>query len=402
MHRAIRPALLLALALPLAAFRPADPPVKPTPFTAEVAAHFSVWDRDSDGALQPDELDALVVDPHLKGASAAAVGVLKSAQRSGKTDLPPITLDYLRTYEQTVADHKTPIPNFDRSYNRAMRRINTAKRDLLVGEQPSLDTCHQGPLGDCYFISVVGAAVARDAASVRDMISAAHDGSFDVAFPDGRRAKVAPLTDAELALTSTSGNEGLWLPVLEKAYGSLRNDSLPEDKQSESATDAIAKGGSTTTTIRLMTGHAVTRLALRPRSPGAPKAAEGAPTPPPPPEPDPETVAKRVDAALPKLRERLAVSMKDHRLVAAGTPKEGNLPPGINPGHAYAVLGFDDSADTIHLWNPHGNTFHPKGEAGLETGYLTKAGHFTMPLADFARVFQGIAFETDKPAPAVR
>src|SRR5215831_10666580 len=93
-------------------------------------------------------------------------------------------------------------------------------------------------------------------------------GSYDVSFPNGKHVHLAALTDAELALTSTTGNDGLWLAMLEKAYGTLRNDSLPEEKQTESTTDAIARGGSTTSTIRLMTGHSVTQVGLRPRQPG--------------------------------------------------------------------------------------------------------------------------------------
>ncbi len=54
----------------------------PTPFTREVESHFATWDRNHDGTLEADELDALVVDTHVKGSAAAAVAALKAAQRS--------------------------------------------------------------------------------------------------------------------------------------------------------------------------------------------------------------------------------------------------------------------------------------------------------------------------------
>jgi hypothetical protein len=82
----------------------------------------------------------------------------------------------------------------------------------------------------------------------------------------------------------------------------------------------------------------------------------------------------------------------------SSTDKGLKLPPGINGKHAYAVLAFDDEAGTVEIWNPHGNTFKPKGEPGIEHGYPTKAGRFTMPLVDFVSVFRAVTIETDAPA----
>ncbi len=410
LHKVLLSTLVLFPVLAIA--RQVEPPVaaKPTPFTTEVLANFNAWDKDSDGVLEPAELDSLVVDSHLTGKPAAAAGVLKAAQRNTKITLPPITVDYLHQYELAVAQKQKPTVNFDRPFTRAVKRISTPAREVLIGEQPTLETCHQGPLGDCYFISVVGAAVVRDPASVMRMISSTPDGSYLVTFGDGRSATVPPLTDAEMALTSSAGQNGLWLPILEKAFGSLRTEALPEEKQSESATDAIAHGGSAAATIRLLTGHTTDRITFRPRSvrapaktdttapapakTDAPPAKPGATTPPPV---DPALLDKHLEETLPKVREHLTASLRDRRLVAAGTPKDGTMPPGVNPSHAYAVLEYNADADTVHLWNPHGNTFKPKGEPGLQHGYPTTGGHFWMPLNDFGHVFNGISFETEKP-----
>ena len=59
-----------------------------------------------------------------------------------------------------------------------------------------------------------------------------------------------------------------------------------------------------------------------------------------------------------------------------------------------AIFGIDAQAGVLHLWNPHGNTFKPKGPAGLEHGYATKGGRFDMPLGDFVATFRGVTFET--------
>jgi hypothetical protein len=88
-------------------------------------------------------------------------------------------------------------------------------------------------------------------------------------------------------------------------------------------------------------------------------------------------------------------------LVTAGTGDE-KLPPGIDPRHAYAVLAYDTEKDTLTIWNPHGNTFPGRGrrmgEPGLENGYPTKAGIFTVSVADVAKIFRGVIIETDEVA----
>ena len=66
--------------------------------------------------------------------------------------------------------------------------------------------------------------------------------------------------------------------------------------------------------------------------------------------------------------------------------------------HDYEGFGFDAGKKEVHLWNPWSNNFSPKGSPGLENGYPTKDGQFTMPLKDFLHVFRGIAHETDQRA----
>src|SRR5436190_23112770 len=94
-----------------------------TPFTREVEKHFDDWDRNRNGTLEASELDVLVIDNDLKGAPAAAVAALKSAQRSGKFELPALTRDYFHDYETQVAAGKKPSPAFDQSFSRGVRRI---------------------------------------------------------------------------------------------------------------------------------------------------------------------------------------------------------------------------------------------------------------------------------------
>ncbi|OWK43731.1 hypothetical protein [Fimbriiglobus ruber] len=72
-------------------------------------------------------------------------------------------------------------------------------------------------------------------------------------------------------------------------------------------------------------------------------------------------------------------------------------PPGIASQHAYGVIGYDAKTDHVTLWNPWGNTFDPKGPAGLKNGYPTKGGVCTMPLMEFVQVYRTLFYETDAP-----
>jgi hypothetical protein len=355
-------------------------------FSDIVHRRFQAWDANGDGKLMPDEVDRLSVDAAWKGDDAAAIATIKLAMRSKKDAIASLSLADLEETSQrpldqdqelalpAVEDAAAKKPDTLQSrYVRAARSIKSAKRDLFLDPTPDLDKLHQGRIGDCFFVSVVGAMVERNPQSVKTMIvSEGGEKGFKVSFGNGKTVTVPPLTDVEYALTSTTGDEGVWLPVLEKAYGAVRAERLPESKRPQSTTDAIARGGSSATSIQYLTGHKTESV----------KLAKGKATAP--------------DTLLATLRTKLTAAAQEHRLMAAGTDAEPGT-PGINGNHAYAILGFDDASGMVHLWNPHGNTFKPKGEPGKMNGYPTKGGRFDVPLAEFATIFRGVAIETEKP-----
>ena len=93
-----------------------------------------------------------------------------------------------------------------------------------------------------------------------------------------------------------------------------------------------------------------------------------------------------------ELRKQLTAAVTDKRLITCGTGK--TTTPGITPNHAYAVLGYDAKTDAIRLWNPHGDSFTPKGTPSLLNGDVRVEGRFSVPLSDFVQQFSGLAFET--------
>lgn len=378
----------------------------PPSFASVVRERFQVWDRDGNGTLSPEELDGLCVNPSISGAEAAAVAALKRVVRSGKYAVPPLTPEGIlnktsaapRTTpnpeaaeradstEQTTGSPLRPV-NFPASFASSLRKIENTPRVLFADDTPDLDKCRQGPLGDCYFVAAVGAFVHRDPSAVKRMLVQLPDGRIRATFGDGRSIEIAPLTDAEIALSGSTGDEGLWLPVLEKALGAMRRDGDPEKFAMETATDAIANGGSSTTIVRMLTGHLTERIVLKRTPRSTTRGPDGKLlTATPVPAADLTALAERV-------RREVGKAIEERRLVTCSTGSEPQ-PPGISGKHAYAVLGFDAQADTLLVWNPHGNTFRPKGDPGLAHGFATSGGMFRIPVADFVQVFRSVGYET--------
>ncbi len=429
---------------------------KKKPVFAEVVTErFDAWDTDDDGTLTAVEIDKACVDGTIKGPEAAAVAALKRIVRSDKYELPALTREYLaklaasdkkdadakaakvdadredsterdsaKTDDTTPTPAPTPRPrtaasnaaklttrpNFQRGFETCLTRIEKSDRSLFKSEgNPTIDHCHQGPLGDCFFVSVVGAAVKRDPSGFKQTVRElpeSEGGGYAVKFGSGKEIKVSELTDAEIAISSTTsdkgGDEGLWLAVMEKAFGTSRMQAMPDRYTTESATDAIAKGGSTATVIRELTGHSTERITLKKRyRPAGLEQYDASKRLLPPPAGSRVVmqIAENPAKLAAKVREKVPAALKAGRIVTTGTSEE-KQPPGISGKHAYAVIAYDQTKDMLTLWNPHGNTYSPRGgkEPGLTAGYPTRAGIFELPVAEFVRIFNGVTIETEKKA----
>jgi hypothetical protein len=51
----------------------------------------------------------------------------------------------------------------------------------------------------------------------------------------------------------------------------------------------------------------------------------------------------------------------------------------------------------VEIWNPHGQSFTPKGPAGLQNGYPTVHGRFHVPLPEAYQFFSSFDFEMSGP-----
>lgn len=339
-------------------------------FAVTVAAHYAKWAAGLPGhRLTPQRIDRLVNDPNVCGDEAAAVAAIHK-QFAAKN--PPNTLDktaLLKPFagSATRPDEVATVVNFEAEFTAFRSHLRSIPREMFATDSPQRTGIRQGHLGDCFVVCGLGELATRHPARLKKMIAAEGDGTYAVTLPGEVKVTVPKLTDAQIALGSTAGKQGLWVNVLEQAVA-IR---LRKSGGSAVAIDAISNGGNPGAVLELLTHHKIEVTRLH------------------------RTGAKR-DEVLAAIRKQLTDAQAHHRMACAGTGKVGPFPPGIASHHAYAVTGFDPAADTVTLWNPWGNTFHPTGPAGPTRGYATKSGKFTMPLKEFEAVFQHLFVETAK------
>jgi hypothetical protein len=361
---------------------------KPTPFPQVVEQNFSQWDINGDGVLSKDEIVAALSIRKIQGKSAAALVAIAKVVRSDKYNLPPLTKDYLvnsplrktksSDEEDDSADDtskpeklNTP-PTFQPLYLAHLKRLQSTSRELFPQNLPSMEAIHQG-LGDCTFISTVGAMVYRDPAAVKAMFSQNDNGFITVHLGDGENIKIF-VTDADIALFTSAETNGLWLTALEKAYRKSLAKTLRSD---DTSTKTLHLDGSdrpniyekfSGPTIEILAGHETRQVKLDGIRPGSPKYTN--------------------------LRQELIAAQSEHRLIKASVAGGHKMVPKIAGEHAYAVLGYDQKQDLVRVWNPWGNTFTPDGPDSIKNGYTTQGGEFDIPLKDFVIVYSEVNFET--------
>ena len=348
-------------------------------FTEVVNENFSQWDINGDGVLSKDEIEAAATNPKNKGEAAAAVATIVHFTRNTKFTLPPLTEKYLtekpvnknRSSEDDLepvesdASESGTIPPFQKAFHNYLRKINQTSRELFPQGSPMFDAVHQGQLGDCPFVSTVGALVYRNPSAVKAMFAEKENGSTIINFGDGQKLNIHNLTDVDIALCSNAGTNGLWLTVLEKAYRrELVATKHPDPKLRPSIYD---KFGPSTLTIEILDGFKTEKVPLK--------------------------KIKAGNEGLSSLRLKMIAALTEKQIVKTGTSKNVKT-RGITPDHAYAVLGFSKDTDSVQVWNPHGQEFHPTGDEGLENGYTTKRGLFSVPLKEFVQIFDDINIET--------
>ena len=331
-----------------------------------VSSYFDTWDLNHDGTLDEKEVALAVENPQTTGEAAAVAAALEGSfhQKKGSTPYPKFTKSYFESTDETLNTLASAV-------RRAESRLRTVSAAALFDPSGiTLEKCKQGALGDCYLIAATGAVITRDPDAVNKMIHWEPEQSkFRVSYGDGYTVDVPALTQGEMAMGGASVSDGLWMRVMEKAWGIRQIQTSKKHSATDEAIDVMGHGGSPRVALEAMTGHKAKsyKLGATPKGPYP---------------------------GLPELRAALEEAFRTHHLVVAGT-RAGVTVPGISSNHAYAITGYDVATDTVQIWNPHVNKFTPKGDVGRVNGYPTEQGHFSMPLADFQAVYSGMSIETD-------
>ncbi|CAN5620203.1 hypothetical protein BH09VER1_BH09VER1_13540 [soil metagenome] len=374
--------LAFALAATLACAATPDSPT----FSHAIQSGFPKWDRDHDGMLSMDEIEWSLASPEIKGADAAALAAMYRATRVKNSPLKaPVAV---ATLEEAASQHaaagknpddeSTDVQNADLagSYARALERISKTPHTLFADKIPHLESFRQGKIGSCFCLAPMAALIYRDPAEVARRFTPEKDG-FTVQLNDHRKVWVTVPTDGEIAISSTTGTDGYWSTVYEKAIGQMRM----EDKGVPGPPLRAATEGSAGKMIGVLTSREFTRFSCSPwRKPDITEEARA--------------------ALLDQLRALLREGTEKHQIMTVGTGTKGVKVPSLSFSHAYAVLGYDAATDCVTIRDPHNQNFTPKGDPGLKNGYVVARGIFHVPLADAVQIMGGFAFEQPVPAKA--
>ena len=341
---------LLAITAPL---------VDAATYQEALTSRFAAWDQNKDMQLSLAEADAAIASLDNKGDHASSAVAIRRTLKKKKTTST--------TLADAIADKDGAM-----FYAAAQKRIATATRTLFVTQPPNPQLIRQGKSGDCFCLAALRTILQRSPAEAMNMIRPNPNGSYAVQIGDKVITTPAP-TDGEIALGANTA-DGLWIVVYEKAVGISR--IKPESKDA-TPFNIVTKGGSAGSMMSTLSRSPIQRWSCKTW-----REAKN----------DPASQTQ----LLSNLRRQLAEACKESRLITGGTdspPKNAPRPPGILFGHGYAILGYDKATDKVHLWNPHGDDFTPKGPEGPQNGYTMHQGESHIPLTELITFFGGFAFQ---------
>lgn len=339
---------------------------KAADFSGRVGCIFDQIDADGDGYLSEADIDQAMLRSDLSPEDAAAVAMLKryrtNLEETSNDEYfdedDGVTRADIAAYQAALADlqqNGTPIPedlaSLEGMFQNSVARVNNTNHQLVAEGGPSLDAIHQGSVGSCSFLSAVGSMIdQKRGQELVDMITPNDDGTYTVTFPGRDPVTVDAPTNAELAYQATSGQNGMWLPILEKAYGRLRDD--------DNVVAADGAPGALRDAIGTLSGNDV--------------------------DVD-DNWATDTDTT----HEKLSAAIAEGRLVTAS--QMGGDFEGIPGGHAYTVTDYDPTTRTVTLRNPWGHGERTDANGNVIHG--PNDGVFTLTLEEFDDIYTDIAYE---------
>jgi hypothetical protein len=323
-----------------------------------VKKNFHQWDRKNGGTLTPEDIDLDLQDARIKGDDAAALAALKLGERAiERRTKQTITFTpaIIAQLEQEAASGKKSFPDYVYYFDWSRKKIASVDRHLFAKGKPHLAAIRQDKTSDCYWLSAVGALAYANPQAIVDMIAANADGSYTVTLPKRDPLHVITPTDAEIAVYSDAGDDGIWLNVLEKACAQTNFTH----REAVEPMDVVAGGGGYSgQAIHLLTGHQVYAIRFH----------------------GPQQKLSPADLKY-QVLAYLSLAFQKHKIVTTG-----------KMNHIYAVVAYDAQHEIVTIWNPQGRSGREKWSDGKK-GPKMEDGFFTVSVDDLIRNFLGILIE---------
>ncbi len=295
-----------------------------------------------------------------------------------------------------------------------------ARAPLFANGLQSVDPTfiRQGALCDCNFLATVASFINQPSGRRKlvDMIKVETDGGYTVTFPGAvvEPVKVAALSPVELSLYAHARNKdgttaGLWLPVLEKAYGEYRiahqdlgahawrclKHGVFEARWTSTPMYpglGASFGSKDNLAASLLTGHPVTELATVDFELGEFGLGKRYAT-------SRQVMswfrrAKMLDTFLNEQHGSLLDVSAGKAIATATTEQSTNCEKvGLRNRHAYSVTGYDCVKKQIYLYDPYGNTDYDSNTGAV----VKRSGHFILTLQEFNKYFSHLNVERTNP-----
>jgi hypothetical protein len=360
-----------------------NPNLRSADMQAIFERNFEELDTDKNGLVSKSEVDKAMVWGDFKGEDAQLIALLKQKG----TDLSDLSDDGLvdglgvskkdmeKLSEVAAKSDKTDeeqklVDSVDGRLYQYGSRLTQGDRNLwgINGNNPTEsikpEAVYQGQVGDCWILACVGslAATPHGKQSIKNMIEDNGDGSYTVTFPGDPKhpVTVTELTQAELAHGAAPTENGIWVAVLEKAYGKYKGQQ--DDNPTRVRTDSI-RGGDPQEAMELLTGNTADLRSLK-------------------------------DDSIEATHEKLTEAVRMGRPMTAGIDDEENRDTktadalGLPNNHEYSVIGYKDGK--VKLRNPHGKNEPKNADGTVQDG--ADDGTFEMSLEEFHKTYHWVNY----------
>jgi hypothetical protein len=226
--------------------------------------------------LSSADVDKALKNPNLSAEDKDALQLIqKNYQKIGSwTEWNGVTAKDFADYSTASwngSDQAKLVNEVGTDIQRTAAEAQTAGRctDLYATKDPlqsiNPDAIRQGRIGDCYFEASLAAVAKSNPELIKNSIKDNHDGTYTVTFPGDPNAKItvsAP-TEAEIGLYNSSGKNGIWASVMEKAFGQYKGDHKHFWESNNGTPESNADGGGyAPDVLKLLTGSDVNRIVL--------------------------------------------------------------------------------------------------------------------------------------------